>query len=783
MRDGKARLGRGTESVTLTTAMPAVLASTSFALFDDFEGASLDTARWNNNSPAGGYSPGVGTDNGSKRAYGGTDSGGPDPGAARDLNNANNADYGAPIGVDDAGIADTGTWQFDITTNNNSAVVTHGVFFFGGTTGGYIFEASGAGGTTWKIIKTSLNPNGGSNNWLNQVSDTVLGTYAAQPTCYNTPITVKITRDSSGNFEVFASGASIGTFTDTTYTTNRFFSFAGFGGGRFAYARIDNVYFPGQATTINGFAAKFISYYNSLYTCWDSGGAAFAFTTMRTASAASNLPKIVHQNANDICTWQRDNSPTGVINTYLAAVNSTTIRCYNNETQVLTASTTVYGNSIVPLNSTTLLVIGTISSIGSGIPAIEIIKMDAGAWTIASQVVIQFDGATAGRVSSYACLDSNGALYFATSDKSTVLGTQPSRLFYATATDLLATNPTLTAQYSLSDFVCNGVFNLAGVVYLFGSRIRGTDAFAAILKYPGTPIYESTKAISLASVISEQNFYNHGIPCVWKNLDHALFLSNTDLDLWEPILQMNTSNQIVEVAAFDSGQFDSALPNFNAIAEWNGVFYCLNAQAGTIRRTTTTRGGLVGDPTTCVLELSQMGANTDLINKTLYSVTIELSAAVPASETLTVYVNGTSVGTMVAASGTRKEIVLTSELTAASFIVKLSWPKASTWTGYIKNGPIIRYIPTQFKKRAWGFGIRATKRLKMGDGSHHPTSPTTMFSDIEACWSSNVPITFIDVDGTSYTVIVTDFKQKRPLLQIARSSDQEAFYFVEVLEV
>ncbi len=140
---------------------------------------------------------------------------------------------------------------------------------------------------------------------------------------------------------------------------------------------------------------------------------------------------------------------------------------------------------------------------------------------------------------------------------------------------------------------------------------------------------------------------------------------------------------------------------------------------------------------------------------------------------------------MVLADGVRNEIVLTSELTATKFVVKLRWPQASTWQGYIgsSGGPLLKYIPTQFKKRAWGFGIRATKRLKLGDGSRESRAPTTMFSDIETAWASNIPITFIDVDGTSYSVLVTDFKQKRPLLQMDRSSEQEAFYFVELLQV
>lgn len=783
MRDGKrAYLARGIEAVSLSAALPAVSNPATSAIFDDFESGSINTSRWNNNSPAGGYAAGVGVDNGSNRAYGGTDSGGPDPGAARDLNNANNADYGAPIGVDDAGIADTGTWQWEITTNNNSNVVTHGVFFYGGTTGGYIFEASGAGGTTWKIIKTTLNPNGGSNNWTNQVSDTVLATYAAQPTCFNTAITVKITRDGSGNFEVFANGASIGTFTDTTYTSTRFFSFAGVGGGRYAYARIDNVYFPSVSAANAGVSSKFINYYNSLYTPWDSGGTAFAFTTVRAASQASNLPKIVHQNARDICVWQRDGSPTANLNTYLAAVGGNTVRCYNGETQVLTASTTVAGTCVIALNSTTLIVLG-VTSAGNGVPAIEIIKFTAETWTIATQVVLQLDGATSGSVAGYACLDSNGALYFATVDLVANLGCMPSRLFYVTSTDMLATLPTLTASWTLTDFVCRGIFSLQGVVHLYGARKRGTNSFACIMKVDGTTVYESTKAVDLSTVSAEGNFYNHGVASIWKNLDHVLFLGMTDLDLWSPVIQLDASGNLRECASFAAAQLSTALPNINAIAEWNGQFYYLNAQAGTIKRTTTSRGSLGSDFATCVLQLSDMGGNTSLINKTLRSVLVELSAAIPSGETLTVIVNGTTVGTMVTADGTRKEIAVSAELTASYFTAKLSLPYSSTWTGYVPSGGVmLKYVPTQFKKLSFSFAIRATRALRLLNGVMETATPAELFAAVKTAWTSNIPVTLTQIDGTDYSVLVTDYDRRPPIIN-RDTGKVEQICFVEALEV
>ncbi len=793
MRDGKARLGRGIESLTPTNALPAVQGSLSYTLYDDIEDAAFIANKWESTTVSGPSqftAPNVRVVGGSKRATSGNSvsAGGyiSTPAAAA---GSTYDDGGGNISVlyqflhVDSGLAAVGTWQFDIYTETSALNTTHVRFgFMGGSGGGYIFEASGSNMTTWKLIKNS-----NSLTATSTTGDTTILTCAGVVGGSATAITVKITRDVSGNFEIFEGGVSRGTVTDTTYTAGGRLCFSTYlgingSGASTSTTTVDNVYIPGQSTSITGLSGKLVNYYNKLYTCWESGGTPFAFTVLKTGSQASNIPGITHQVANDIAVWQRDGSPTGVVNTYLASVQGATLRCYNAETQVVTASTTAFGNCVFPINSRTIVVIGTSGALGSGIPILEIIKFDAEAWTITSQTVLTLDGSTSGRVSSYAALDSDGALYFVTNDMSANQGTIPSRIFYVNATDLLATAPTITASYQLTDFVARGVFSLQGVIHIFGARRRGSESFAAIMKFDGTAVYESSKSINLSDVAAEQNLYNHGIATVWRNLDHYLFLSQTDLALWDPVLQINSSGLIREVACFNSGQFATALPNVLAIAEWGGSFYCVNAQGGTIQRTKTTRGALGSSFDYATLEMSSAGANTDLINKTLYSVTVELSAAVPAGETLSVLVNDTVVGTMVAASGTRKEIVLSAELTATKFVCKLRWPQASTWTGYIGSGPLLKYVPSQFKKRAWGFGIRATKRLKLGDGSHETRTPATMFSDIEAAWASNTPLSFIDVDGVTYSVIVTDFKQKRPLLQMDRLSEAEAFYFLELLE-
>ena len=178
-----------------------------------------------------------------------------------------------------------------------------------------------------------------------------------------------------------------------------------------------------------------------------------------------------------------------------------------------------------------------------------------------------------------------------------------------------------------------------------------------------------------------------------------------------------------------------------------------------------------------------MGGNTPLILKTLYSVMIELAdAALATAQTLEIFVNGTSLGSMLPADGKRKEFVLTTEITSQAFRVEAKLTNLdAVWNGYIKR-VTLRYVPTQFKKLTWGFAVRLERNQKLLDGSPEPTKPLTKLTDLETAWKSNLPITFTDLTGTSYTVLVTDFRNQRQV--IAKDKNElETIALLELLEV
>ncbi len=706
------------------------------------------------------------------------------------------------VGMTGLLLAASGDYSFDVFIRNSVNIIQCAVGFMLSTAGGgYVLEISGAGGTTAKLFKTTK-----ANAWDN-TADTLLKTWTTS-SVIGSKTTFKVSI-AAGVFSLYQDGVLVGggTATDSSYTTGDCIRFTT------SYCStgditVSNFVIPASAASASSATGKFIHYNNQLILAYNANGVSpFIFTDLIGRSQASNIPQITHLNCRDAVVWYRDADPSGGLNSvtaksgFLCAVAGTTLNVYSGTTIAYTVSTNSNGGLVIPINSTTLLVIG-LSAENSGLICIDRFIFTANTWTLASTKTIHLDGGVAGQVVNSYAFDENGTIHFASNDLSGTIGGMPSRVYEITSTDVLATNPTISNVTTIPDFIVRGIAGLANTtnnskplaIYLLGAYLEGNYAYASVLRYPGTTVYRSTKGHPISGGTAGELF-NLGVATYAATSKSIRFLSATDADSWDPVIELDVDQFVREVASFHSGQMDTLNPNTVAITEWNGRFYCLNAQAGTIRRTLPTRGGLGTDfdasnPLgSIILRLSDMGRNTSLISKSLFSVVIEVSEPLVASHNLTITVNGVTVGNVTAAdtaadtSGIcRKEIILSSELTASIFTPRIIAGQDNPWNGYVKF-LMLKYVPTQFKKRAWGFGIRATRHLKMLDGSRESRTPAQIFADIEAAWASNTPMTFIDVDGVSYNVIVTDFKQKRPLIATTKQADNEAFYFVELLQI
>lgn len=753
-RADKPRLGFGYSQLTLLNNPPAPAAGSDALIFDDFE---ADLSKWSRDAGIQ-----IETYLSGRRCA--------------NVNSSIDDDVNQSMWT--AQTFAYGTWRLDMATTLTSSPGTDGAyaefwFLRKSNADSYRLIIKGSSMGTWVLVKQ-----------VNGI-DTTLATLTA--TGYVDQFTqVKVVRENDGTFTVYQDGVSLGSVIDAEITTcdeTRFVLLNGFNQVTFA---IDNVYFPTNVAQGNaGAAAKAVLYDHDIYYCYTTADANFTFTQIKERSLANNIPGIWHCNARDLIVWSRDQEPTTdgsaatSKNLYLVAGRDNTIKIYKADRSLVeTVTTTVFIGGIVPINSTTLLVIGGQSEY-DGKASFEIVSFASGTFT-QTQKVFRADGGGQGIMCNSYAIDSNGIVYVAQSDFTNTPGTIPSRIFRFSSTDITATRPTITAVDTIPNLKVRGLFSQNGNVYLYGAVVDWPNAYNAIVKFPGTFVYKSTKANALHP-LDDSIAFNYGVQTVFKGLTGTLFLSSTDLNKWDPLLEIQIDETIHEVAAFSSGSFDYDAPNPLAVAEWGGHFYLIRSKDQAVDRTGDSRGSFPSTYADMRLEFSDFGGNTQLINKTLYSVTVELSEAMPVSKPLYVDINGTNVGNIASTDGTRKEIVLASELTASSFRPTLRALYDNTWQGYVKR-LILRYIPTQFKKKAWAFGVRATRNLRRIDGTFETKTPSTMVSDLWTAWSTNTPITFVDIDGTSYSVIVTDIDEREPLIN-RDSNKMEALVFLEVLEV
>lgn len=94
----------------------------------------------------------------------------------------------------------------------------------------------------------------------------------------------------------------------------------------------------------------------------------------------------------------------------------------------------------------------------------------------------------------------------------------------------------------------------------------------------------------------------------------------------------------------------------------------------------------------------------------------------------------------------------------------------------------VRFVPVPLKKYQWSFAVRLDNKQKLLNGDYENESPQTKMDELESAYENNASITFVDIDGTSYTVMITDMIERTPLINEV-SIKQEYIVFLELLQV
>jgi hypothetical protein len=441
-----------------------------------------------------------------------------------------------------------------------------------------------------------------------------------------------------------------------------------------------------------------------------------------------------------------------------------------------------YPRCIIDYDQDTLLAFGKLVTTNSeDCLYIARFGFDANAWTLGGGLEYGLVADVPSIPSPHACKDSSGTFYIVCPGESILTTAEQfgSYVVLITAADAaIAAAPRASSVVPYPGFFLTGAVSINGTAYLIGCKMTkggSSPTFrSCVIKYPYTVIWESDHSSTTLDNVVPRAIHQ-------ASRNEAYFVDRKlDSGEFQAIMRL-TLNDVVEPVAQITPDATGSRIYPAALCRAANTFFIYDVSGNTMYSSTI-------DPTasrssgTLKLRTSRFGGNTPLINKTLYSVAIELSEAVTSGETLTIKANGTTVGTMVNADGTSKTITLTTEVTGPWFEIYLEMPHTATSVFEVLR-VTLKYVPTQFKKKAFSIGIRATGNLKLIDGSKEGSTPSTLVSALWTAYASNVPITFIDIDGTSYTVLVTDIDERAPLIDTRGGSKLEALVFLELLEV
>lgn len=548
---------------------------------------------------------------------------------------------------------------------------------------------------------------------------------------------------------------------------------------------------------------------NAIYLVYPCATASLAALARRQILArSSNFPDVYQVNAYDAVIMRRDSAGTTVGNDeHLALVHGKTLR-FVDSAFATTADITLthYGVSLAtPSDNSKYIFVGGNHGSGSlptvnGQLTLTRIELTSNAWTAAGTKELVMDGSYAAGSRAHKFLpggvfDSSGTLHMCIADSWTA---EPglrvtSKLVRIIAADLVATEFSITSVTDVGNFIPDAISEISGTVYLFGLQLTSpTGGYRAIRNLAGAELWRSEKIYTTLRTDQSIAYFS-----TFKKLNSIMFYadhgdSDADATYWKTIYELRQDGTVVPIQGIVSrsvsGHGNNGLRV--GICELDGFVYTVTnnkVYRSSVARGFNTSGFATTDviitevPASCDLHLSRLTGGTQLIEKSLYKVIVEISEALPTGGELQFLVNGTVVATMTSADGTRLEKALDDELTGKYFDVVVRATPTMEWYGYLK-GITLQYLPTQLKKLAWGFAVRATKGLKLLNGQFEERAPEKIVADLKAAWAANAPLEFVDIDGETYSAIVTEFKARMPLAA-DKVKDREFLVSLELLEV
>jgi len=444
---------------------------------------------------------------------------------------------------------------------------------------------------------------------------------------------------------------------------------------------------------------------------------------------------------------------------------------------------------IIPINHSNILILGT-GWLGGGVyPHLYYDRMEVpNDWGGVGNPPNVFSGGSGDwpmRLSSSWAKDQNGSIYVAGAPDPTLNFNSDhggSTIGIFTAEDVLENiGPYMSNRTDYPDFIISGLVSVSGVVYILGVRVlrygAGISFRNQVLRFPDTLVWEDEE------ILGETRPRYHIEAMSQESYHEAFFIAPHKGGTYDSIMRISSAGRVEEFAILPAKTPGPGAQEDNtwmALIRTAGSIYAYESRSNDFEKASLELGTTkpLGE---LVLETSAYGGNTPLIDKTPYALLVELSKVIPAGEQLDFYINDVLLGSMLPADLLNKTFSMPADLTAKSFIVKVKAASTVTWDGELER-LTLQFIPTQFKKMAWGMALRCDRNLRLADGSPEETTPTELMAKLKEAWLSNTPVPFVDLDASTKQVIVTDWDERRPLIN-RDGEKEEAFVFLELLEV
>lgn len=178
------------------------------------------------------------------------------------------------------------------------------------------------------------------------------------------------------------------------------------------------------------------------------------------------------------------------------------------------------------------------------------------------------------------------------------------------------------------------------------------------------------------------------------------------------------------------------------------------------------------------LQTSYFDANLPSIDKLYNAVTVQ-HEPLASGQSVKVYYrfkesdSWTLLGTSDTVASTEKTLTFTSGVYSKKISLKIELNTSDTAATPRIREYVLQYTLYPVRKWLWTMRIKVKSRLKLLDKTNEARTVATIRSDLESLVNSYQLITFVDIDGTSYSVLPTDLDQNSWVLNQADVNEDE----------